>query len=397
MVRDLTLGAILSLALAGCVTTTQKVEPAGFDHYTVKGETPRFQALEPWRIPPGHTEPQVSLEVWLKDVDKQEYLKIAPVPELGCPECVAVGGAISADSKRVFFQLYGSASDLEAQGIYYYDTQSGEYRQVIASSALEESARVLLPGFMHIEASEMAASPNGNSLALVAATTIDMPKPANPDPEVSYFQIGHAVLLLNVGEQTLTTARAATDQLELAIPPEQVESWPNPKFDSQGQLYLDPEPDPTNLPKAGQHLFRLPYPGTSELTQGFSHGSAYGKALDFAPRPFGSTKSALAAYSGQVKQNVSIATGCGNYLQVQHGTYLVYYCHLATASPLRVGTSLSTGQTIGTMGKSGNATGVHLHFDVVTPYTYGMNGKGPSACPIEANQWQVGSQYSYPC
>lgn len=132
--RNLVLGAISTLVLAGCVTTSPKVEPASFDYYTVTGETPRYQTLAPWRIPPGQTEPLRELEVWLKDLDSQEYLKIAPVPELGCPQCVAVGGAISGDSKRVFFELYGSDPNREAQRVYFYDTQNGKYRQVIFAS-----------------------------------------------------------------------------------------------------------------------------------------------------------------------------------------------------------------------------------------------------------------------
>lgn len=259
--------------------------------------------------------------------------------------------------------------------------------------ALDAAARELLPGFMHIEPRELAASEDGSRIALVTATTVDLPKPANPNPEASYFRIGQAVLLMNVPEGTLTSTREAAHQLELSVPPEQVETWANPKFDSQGELYLDPEPDPTNLPKdRSPYLFRLPYSGDALLSQGFSHGSAFGKALDFAPRPKGTPKSALAAYSGKVDMNISEETdrtGCGNHIRVDHGDYLVYYCHLAATSPLRVGANVSTGTVIGTMGESGNATGVHLHFDVVTPYTYSMNGKGLSGCPIEASRWKV--------
>lgn len=58
----------------------------------------------------------------------------------------------------------------------------------------------------------------------------------------------------------------------------------------------------------------------------------------------------------------------GWYVTVQHPDgYTTRYQHLATQSPLSVGSKVTEGQTIGTQGSTGNSTGPHLHFEVKSP------------------------------
>lgn len=55
----------------------------------------------------------------------------------------------------------------------------------------------------------------------------------------------------------------------------------------------------------------------------------------------------------------------GWYVTVQHADgYTTRYQHLASQSPLAVGSKVSEGQTLGTQGSTGNSTGPHLHFEV---------------------------------
>ena len=73
----------------------------------------------------------------------------------------------------------------------------------------------------------------------------------------------------------------------------------------------------------------------------------------------------MASRSGTVVQ-ASFDGSAGNYIIIDHGDgYYSYYLHLSNyiATP---GQSVSAGQTIGTMGTTGNSTGVHLHFGIVT-------------------------------
>ncbi|MZH25803.1 peptidoglycan DD-metalloendopeptidase family protein [Enterococcus durans] len=73
----------------------------------------------------------------------------------------------------------------------------------------------------------------------------------------------------------------------------------------------------------------------------------------------------MASRSGTVVQ-ASFDGSAGNYIIIDHGDgYYSYYLHLSNyiATP---GQSVSAGQTIGTMGTTGNSTGVHLHFGIAT-------------------------------
>jgi len=47
-------------------------------------------------------------------------------------------------------------------------------------------------------------------------------------------------------------------------------------------------------------------------------------------------------------------------------TYYSAYLHLDSQSPISVGSVVSRGQEIGTMGTTGSSTGIHLHFEIAT-------------------------------
>jgi len=59
--------------------------------------------------------------------------------------------------------------------------------------------------------------------------------------------------------------------------------------------------------------------------------------------------------------------GYGNYIEIDHG-YGVHtrYAHMAELDPnLRPGMRIAAGTPMGRMGMTGNATGVHLHYEIV--------------------------------
>ncbi|SET16065.1 peptidoglycan DD-metalloendopeptidase family protein [Anaerobranca gottschalkii] len=56
--------------------------------------------------------------------------------------------------------------------------------------------------------------------------------------------------------------------------------------------------------------------------------------------------------------------GYGNLVIIDHGNgYTTYYAHLQSMS-VKVGDRVNQGQIIGRMGRTGSATGVHLHFEI---------------------------------
>ena len=64
--------------------------------------------------------------------------------------------------------------------------------------------------------------------------------------------------------------------------------------------------------------------------------------------------------------------------------YKATYQHMASQSPLSVGSSVKEGQTIGIQGSTGNSTGDHLHFEV----------KSPSGVYVDPEQYLKGATNS---
>ena len=59
--------------------------------------------------------------------------------------------------------------------------------------------------------------------------------------------------------------------------------------------------------------------------------------------------------------------GWGNYVFIKSPKgYTIYYAHLVNQMIVHVGQQVNQGQVIGFMGSSGNSTGTHLHFQIMT-------------------------------
>ena len=55
----------------------------------------------------------------------------------------------------------------------------------------------------------------------------------------------------------------------------------------------------------------------------------------------------------------------GNVVVIKHNdTYETLYQHMATKSPLKVGSKVKAGDVIGLMGSTGTSSGIHLHFEL---------------------------------
>ena len=73
----------------------------------------------------------------------------------------------------------------------------------------------------------------------------------------------------------------------------------------------------------------------------------------------------IKAHTGGTVSAVGYDNSAGNFVQIKvaSDTVMVYY-HMRDKSTLKVGETVKTGDIIGTMGKTGNVTGAHLHWGI---------------------------------
>lgn len=101
---------------------------------------------------------------------------------------------------------------------------------------------------------------------------------------------------------------------------------------------------------------------SGKLSQHFKPGGKRHDGIDISgPRGTG----IFAAASGRVIYAGRDFSGYGNLIIIEHGSdqWATFYAHL-DAFRVRQGQTVSKGQLIGLMGRTGRATGVHLHFEV---------------------------------
>lgn len=76
----------------------------------------------------------------------------------------------------------------------------------------------------------------------------------------------------------------------------------------------------------------------------------------------------VSSISGTVTE-VDFDSEKGNYIVVENGNIKTLYAQLATTT-VNKGDKITAKQSIGTVGKTGNATGAHLHFEVMVDGEY---------------------------
>ncbi|MEM6413851.1 MAG: M23 family metallopeptidase [Pseudomonadota bacterium] len=78
-----------------------------------------------------------------------------------------------------------------------------------------------------------------------------------------------------------------------------------------------------------------------------------------------------AAGAGTIAVISSSSRGYGKFIDIQHGQGVVTrYAHLASVDRgIKKGTRVAAGQAIGRTGRTGNASGIHLHYEIL------VNGK----------------------
>jgi murein DD-endopeptidase MepM/ murein hydrolase activator NlpD len=113
----------------------------------------------------------------------------------------------------------------------------------------------------------------------------------------------------------------------------------------------------------GYHTYRFPLQAHHTYGDGFGAGRGH-QGQDVMTRcgvPIHAVR------GGRVQAN-TYQSAAGNYLVVDgKGTRVdTFYAHLIRRSPLRKGARVRTGQVIGNVGQTGDATACHLHFEIWT-------------------------------
>jgi murein DD-endopeptidase MepM/ murein hydrolase activator NlpD len=113
---------------------------------------------------------------------------------------------------------------------------------------------------------------------------------------------------------------------------------------------------------APQSEVRFDWPvDQARLTQGFQPGRKVHWGIDLAGKK---GTPILAAEDGVVVYTGSGFRGYGKLVVIEHGTeWATLYSHLSSIK-VKEGQKVRQGQKIGGMGRTGRASGVHLHFEV---------------------------------
>jgi len=115
---------------------------------------------------------------------------------------------------------------------------------------------------------------------------------------------------------------------------------------------------PATRPTAAPGRFIWPVDGVVTSTFGSRWGRVH-NGIDIAA-PEGTP--ILASAAGAVIFSASDQQGYGNLIIIQHGEYITVYAHCQTRH-VGEGETVKQGQLIGSVGRSGRATGTHLHFE----------------------------------
>lgn len=120
---------------------------------------------------------------------------------------------------------------------------------------------------------------------------------------------------------------------------------------------------------SGTGQFVWPVPGFYRLSEKYGpricpyHGKENHSGIDIASSGIYGAK-IVAADSGEI----ILSRYYGDYgycVMVDHNNgYVTLYAHMKSLSPLKVGTKVNKGDTIGYVGSTGASTGPHLHFEV---------------------------------
>ena len=132
-------------------------------------------------------------------------------------------------------------------------------------------------------------------------------------------------------------------------------TYQGPKYNTPAS-YSEPQPE-----EEGRTSLSWPLPPGTRMSRGFIAGSNPHNGIDFNA-PVGTM--IRAAHEGVVVYSGHDFNGFGNLLIIEDGTgWATFYAHLSKFLVYE-GATIKRGQKIAKVGRTGNATGPHLHFEL---------------------------------
>ena len=219
-----------------------------------------------------------------------------------------------------------------------YEGQQAELRaeQEVLKAQMEETTAML------------------EALAVEIETAIAEYKAAEAAEAAAAAEITNIIALYNAQKAAEAAALAAQQQTQQVVNPD-------------GTVTQVTTPAQPSAP-SGTGTLVWPVPSSMTITSRYGNRSdpftgatAYHSGIDIdgfnkAGNPI------IAADSGTVV-TASSNSGYGNYVILDHGGMKTVYAHMSGFA-VSTGQTVSQGQTIGYLGDTGRATGVHLHFEV---------------------------------
>ncbi|UNK19554.1 M23 family metallopeptidase [Paenibacillus sp. N3/727] len=128
-------------------------------------------------------------------------------------------------------------------------------------------------------------------------------------------------------------------------------------------------------------VYTWPVPESTRITQGFSSGH---NGIDIGAKTAGVAGNKIVAFYGGTVSRSGWSTSYGWVVYIHHvinnTNYQSRYAHMNQSPSVSLNQNVSKGTTVGYMGQTGDATGVHLHFET---------RKCASACQIDNSSTPV--------
>lgn len=120
-------------------------------------------------------------------------------------------------------------------------------------------------------------------------------------------------------------------------------------------------------------MYRSPFKAASTQTTAFKKPGAWSAGYHTGVDRVCANTALVSPVNGVIQRN-AYDNSYGNYIVITSDDgKSILMAHMKSPSSVKIGARIKAGDPVGTMGETGNATGVHLHIEVENTKTWGYN------------------------